>query len=365
MKSEYKILMCTVILVLTFLTTIGCGDKQKQIQRRLRVLEEEGALALKNGDFQTAKDKLKDAIKLNPEAHGPRNNLAVLYARYLNELDKAKLIWEELLIEQPHNSAYLNNLAGIYKTKLEYGQAIDLYEESKKHHPTYNMPFYNIGLIYIDQKKYPEAVKELKAGMPMAESDSNMIASMGTALILNGDLEEARKFLTEKYKNNPNPRIVALLLCQLHKRMGNYEEAGKIVDGILNFNPLFSVAIAENIELAIIREKGNDEIENLLLKLETSPETDLKPWYQEMVKARLIGIDGNTDAAVTELEAVQGKIPARWNYFEGIRQYELAKLYHKAGEEEKAALALEQAKTVNPLLYADITIPDDSTLITK
>ena len=46
-------------------------------------------MAIKNGDFKLAEKKLIQAIELVPGSESSRNNLAVLYAKYLNKPEQA------------------------------------------------------------------------------------------------------------------------------------------------------------------------------------------------------------------------------------------------------------------------------------
>ncbi len=330
---------------------IGCVNKEKAIQRKLKVLEEEIGLAMMNQDFKVAEEKLLKSIELDPKSHVNRNNLAILYASKMNEPEKARELWTELLKEMPKNAAYLNNLAGIYQSLKDYEKAVELFTEAKKHHDSYHMPYYNIALIYLEQQKYPEALEELKKCHKLAADDYNVIAQLCKALILNGQWEEAKTLLQEKYDKYPKASFVSLILSRLHQRLGDYDASMKILDSSIESSPKVSLFYAEKIEIAFLQALDKSTIESLLTNYELTGDTVLNPWYPEMVRARIEIVFGSVSDGIQKLEALEGKIPDEWKYYDGIRWHVLAEQYAKAGQSDRVAIANQKAIENTPELY--------------
>jgi tetratricopeptide (TPR) repeat protein len=196
------------VCILMTVVIVGCSERKTVLKRRIMSLDKEAAMALSRKDYQGAEKAYLDILKLDPKNQFVKNYLVLLYLRDMNKPQKAKALLEELLKEYPHNSAYLNNLAGIYQVEKKYDKAIELYQKAKKYNPEYQMPFYNIGKIYILQGKYSDAVKELQEGLKHGPKDSNMIATTGLALLLNNQIEQAHKLLLDAYKKTPKSVII-------------------------------------------------------------------------------------------------------------------------------------------------------------
>ncbi len=342
------------------LAALGCGDKDKAIQRKIKVLEGESATALKNMNFPVAEEKFNQIIKLDPTSHPARNNLAVLYARYMNKPDEAVKLWEALIKETPKNSAYLNNLAGIYLTQKKFDQAIELYNQAKEFHRNYHLPFYNIGRIYIEQKKYPEAVLELKKGIELAENDSNMIATLSQALILNGQLDEAMTLLTKKYEENPAPLIVSMMYSKLNRRTGNLKRAMEIMDENMKFNPQMFFLLSERVEIAFAMGNTQEEIRKLISQVETTPDAPKYAVFFDLANSRLELRDGDMNKGIEQLEGLKGKIPGELIYLEGIRQFSLSQGYLKLDQKDKAEAALAVARELDPIIYQNAVLETET-----
>jgi len=82
---------------------------------------------IKEGKFFEAKEKIDQAINLEPSSIVLRNNLAVIYFM-LGRFDQAKELLEQLQAIDPENSALCLNLGDLCYLKNDIRRAIELYQ---------------------------------------------------------------------------------------------------------------------------------------------------------------------------------------------------------------------------------------------
>lgn len=336
----------------------ACGPKESEQQTKLQALEKEAYMAMSTRDYATAEQKYLAALQLDPDNQSMKNNLAILYVQFLNQPGKAKVLWKEMLEKWPQNSAYMNNLAGIYLSEKNYDEAIKLYEQAKTANTKYHMPYYNIGSIYMEQQKYGEAVEEFKKGLQTAPRDSHLIVSLCSAMIFSGSPEDAYELLKRKYRELESIRSVASNLSRISMQLGKLDEAENVIQAYIENYPDDATFLAEQIELAFVQGKPAQEIEQLLEKIVPNLNAQMKEWYPVLIRAHLSILKDDTDAALEQLKALDGMIPNQWIYFEGIRQHLLGTIYTARGMTDDAAGAMQKARMLAPFRFAALKTPD-------
>jgi predicted Zn-dependent protease len=351
MTKGIKILVAVCCVALL----VGCGSKTPGVEERVQALEKEGYMAMGSRDYATAEQKYQEALELDPENQSLQNNLAILYVQFLDKPEKAEKIWLHMQEKWPRNSAYLNNLAGIYLSQKKYEASIAMYEKAKDPNPTYHMPYYNIGNIYLLQKKYGEAVKELRQGMHKAPRDSHLINSLAKAMVLNGQYNRSYQLLKRKYRELESIRSVALNLTRLTQKLDKLKESEQIINAYLENYPTEFSFLAEQIELAFLQEKSVKEIETLLTGMSPNLTDKQKEWYPTLYEARISVLKKDSDKALELLNGLEGKIPSNMMLFEGIRQYCLYEIYTSKGQTAEAESALKQAEDQAPFRFAGLS----------
>ena len=346
MKRFYQILSVLILVSVMF----GCSSKEKAIQRQIATLVQEGSMAMSKQDFETAEQKFLEVIKLDPGQESIKNNLAVLYARFTNEPEKAQVLWEELLEQTPHNSAYLNNLAGVYRSQKNYDRAIELYEEAKKHHKTYHMPYYNIGTLLYEQGDYYGSAAELNAGLEFAAKDTAMISNYSNALICAGRFEEATRFLEEKLKEIPDSVGINLVMARLQKRLGKYDEGIRLIERALQANSNDAQLMAERIEIALADNAVETDVQEMVNQFKQIEANNLVAFYPQLVEARLMIANDKYNEALEVLNSIH-EIPIMYKYFRGIRQHVLSMVHRELGDIEAADEAAKAAIKYTPELF--------------
>lgn len=335
-------------------TEIGCLDPNRTNRRKLAKIEKQLQLAYKDGEVKQIEKCLIDAITLNPNADNHKNSLAILYASKLNEHEKAKILWEELLKKDPQNSAYINNLAGIYQITGDFERAIKLYNDAKVGLDTYHMPYYNIGRILMSQRRYAEAVVELKEGISRTKRDTIMIFTLARAYILNDNILEAETVLRKEILSGEISLINNLLLQRILIRNGKFEEATEVLNNLITNNPdNLAFLKAEYIQLLVFKKADHSEILSELSLQEKLSNPQIEEWFPALIRAELMIQSGNYSDGQQSLLSLEAKIPRDFFQFEATRQHFLSLCHEHFGKINESYLAKQQAFDLAPELFAN------------
>lgn len=326
----------------------GCVSKEKAISRRIRILEEESNLALKNSNYPLAEQKMQEILRLKPDIEHVRNNLAVLFAEFLNKPDEAIALWQELLKEKPNNSAYLNNIAGMYWRKQDLDKALEYYQKATEHHSSYHMPYYNMAQIYLAKKDFQKAEKMSTKAYELAMKDPNMVALHIRVLLLNSKQDAAVSLIRKIEEESSLLQMQYVTLARILISQKNYSEALSLLTKAADSFPNDALIKTEVIELNIAQNDFSEQVENLVRQLDPEGKANLMPWYEGLYRARKLMAENKPKEALELLHSLAGKIPVQHAYFEGIRIGALAQLMNLEGNSEQVSQLADQAFLLCP-----------------
>lgn len=329
---------CNYILLISLFIFSGCVNKDKAVARRIWQLEKEASLALQTQNYSLAEKKFLAILDLKPDLEHVKNNLAILYAEYMNEPEKAIKIWEELLKEKPSNAAYHNNIAGVYWREGELDKAIETYQKSTEFHKSYHMPYYNMAQIYMQKEDWKMAEKMAETGYGFGSSDSHMNSVYIKTLLLNGKREESKAIIHQAADGTSLKRSLDLTLVRICIGDKNYSEATSLLDDILAKDPSNELYLAEKVDLLSAQDASFEEIEKIFLQMELKEQSPIVTWLKKLIQARKEYADSNLDNALALLvEMGEPKTPDL-SYFEGLRLQLMATVLrdqHKLTEAEE------------------------------
>lgn len=317
----------SLLFVMTMILSLqGCVNKEKAIDRKVKILEEEAALAIQTKNFNLAEEKLEAVLELRPGSEYVINNLAVICAQYSNKPEKAIKLWSEIIAKNKDNAAYFNNIAGLYWQTGDIDKAIEHYTRAAEIQPKYHMPFFNLAQIYLDEKDWVKAAENAGKSYRLTPKDSRVVLMYTKTEMLIGNRKEALDVLESMY--NENPQILMTTIAYIRTLIGEnkLEEALTAINKALGESPMNPLLLAELVELNLRKETPVKDIETIITQMQAS---DAKP-FVNMVKtlfdARVEINSGNTNQAVKLLKSLDKQIPGEFQYFEGIRLWELANI---------------------------------------
>ncbi|MDP8201046.1 MAG: tetratricopeptide repeat protein [Candidatus Tenebribacter burtonii] len=114
--------------------------------------------ALKNENYKIAVQSYKKALEIQPKMEGAQIGLGVTYSK-IGVYNKAISIFKNLLKDKPGNPyALYYNLAEIHEKTGKIEKAVNYYIKSAESAPSAFYPYGKIGQIYLNRKKWDDAI---------------------------------------------------------------------------------------------------------------------------------------------------------------------------------------------------------------
>ena len=173
-------------------------------------LVEQARGARAGGNLDGARRTLEQAVKLDPAEPTAQNSLGDVLAES-GQLDAAEAAYRRVLARQPDNPDALRGLVGVMAQNNKPDQALALVEK----------------LTPQQQEKIGE-LGRLRAAQAVGAAK---------AAAQRGDDAGARVALEDALLNDPNSPWIRLDLARLYMKMGAYNDARGVMDGLLISNP--------------------------------------------------------------------------------------------------------------------------------
>lgn len=195
------------------------------------------------GQMNEAHEYYQKALTLQPDDPGLLNNLG--NALYLdNKLDEAADIFQRVVTIKPDYADAHNNLGNIYKALNDNDLAIKHYELAVKLNPGLGKTLLNLGHMFAERIGHPDvALSYFKKALVIEPDNIEAFGGITNMLRFQGKLDDALDMikLTQK-KLKDKPAAIAAE-ADIYERRGDYDEAYKIVRGMLDNNTADSMAI--------------------------------------------------------------------------------------------------------------------------
>lgn len=227
-----KAIKYTVIAIIAALVVSGAYVGYKQWPR-----QQVSALA------QKEIDKALQAVNKDPKDADARVKLANLYVEQ-EMYDEAQSQLETALSANKNHIAALALMGTVSEENGQTSKAIDYYKKSialsdkaefKSLNPYMYESIYRLGSIYIEQKKYKEAVAILEKGVAINQIDSDMKYKLGEAYLLSGKPDEAVTQLEDALKFVPDFPEAYYMLGQAYAKKGNKDLAKQAYENALKY----------------------------------------------------------------------------------------------------------------------------------
>jgi len=153
-------------------------------------LNDAGADALKNGNFQLAADVFKRALDVDPKHKYAWNNLGRTYLA-MQRTDDAIAAFKKQIEINPYDEYVYNNLGRAYRLQRKYEDSVVQFRKQIELNPLDQYAHANLGGVYLDWKKYNEAAPELEKAVSITPEDPFAQVQLGDAYLNTGQDEKA------------------------------------------------------------------------------------------------------------------------------------------------------------------------------
>lgn len=188
-------------------------------------------------------DKALAAVNKDPKDADARVKLANLYVEQEMYSD-AKSQLETALSANKNHIAALALMGTIAEEDGQTAKAVDYYKkaialsdeaEFKSLNPYMYESIYRLGSIYIEQKKYKDAIAVLEKGVKINQIDSDLKYKLGVAYLLSGKADDAVLQFEEALKFVPDFPEAYYWLGRAYEKKGNKDLAKQAYENALKY----------------------------------------------------------------------------------------------------------------------------------
>lgn len=257
-------------------------------------LLEKGVNLYKNEEFEFAEKALVEALEKDPKNLDVLNFLGLTNI-HMEEFRKAQVYFDQALEINPNDEIVWNNKGDAYGLVEEAEKAIECFEKAISINPEYGNAYFNLGIVQSDIAAFDAAHKSLAKAIELNEGEEKVDAYYEQALIFieEDKFEDALKNLDAAEELMESAELTNLrATCYDH--LERYEEALKLFESIeakaeedelmadILFNKAFTLislnreqdavnALIKSVEL--FPEIKDDVLDNeLLMELESNAE---------------------------------------------------------------------------------------------
>jgi len=145
----------------------------------------------RNGDWRNDVIFYQRTLADSPEAVGFRVNLGAVYWNTGNA-QAAEQEWLETLRHGP-NAISLNNLGLVRARQKRWKESVDYYQQAIRLLPKYVDPHLNLGALYMEMGRYPEAELQLRAAVAVGPLNPHARNQLGLLYLRESRVAEARE----------------------------------------------------------------------------------------------------------------------------------------------------------------------------
>jgi tetratricopeptide (TPR) repeat protein len=195
-----------------------------------------GVIALLEGKSAAALTEFNEAARLKPASETPKVFQAVTY-RLSGKLDAALKVYAQLRKANPKlNVGYIGQ-AETYYAMGNRAAALQVLNEWKKSAPGDPEPSNVLGLTYVAEKRFPDAIKEFDASLAISPRYAPALTNKGDALILQGNRPAGIESLRRALEADDH-------FIPAYLRLGTvYAEAGQFNESLAVFEKAVSLKL--------------------------------------------------------------------------------------------------------------------------
>ncbi len=264
-------------------------------------------VSLAKRDWNGAEQALNSVIKANPRAVFPYALLARLHMAQGNP-QKALASLRDSLQRNPTNAATFLQMGTAYESLKEYDKAKEAYAEALKINPQMGPALNNMAYLLCEQFNQPDAALPYATkAREVAPNHEESIDTLGWIYYRRGEYARALPLLKESVAKMPAQAEAHYHLAMVYYSMGDETSARGVFSRVIQLDKTFATT------------KGADQ------------------------KLAVLDSDISDPKAAQVLEAALQKDEKDF-----IASLKIGQVYERAGENDKARVALERAAKLNP-----------------
>ncbi|WP_162555977.1 tetratricopeptide repeat protein [Reichenbachiella versicolor] len=210
------------------------GDRQKAYSFFEKVLELDsdnaaanyklGQILLENRELNKALPFANRSVELSPKNKFYYLQLANIQTT-IGQLEAAEKTYFSLVENVEGTENHLFELAAIQLYQKKYDDAIVTYNLAETKLGTMEEIYQQRQQIYLKQNKLDLAIDEGKRLVGLYPNEKSHVLNLGRIMISNDRLTEAKEFLEESVKVNPDEEELFILLAEVYRKNGDPEKA--------------------------------------------------------------------------------------------------------------------------------------------
>ena len=200
-----------------------------------------GVIAYRNGEYETAIERLQRAVSINGENHVFYSNLCAAL-QMQKRLAEAEAAARKALAINPNFLDAHNNLGNVLKGQGRLGAAEAAYRRALEINPDYVEALSNLGIVLLDQGRLDESEKVYRRALEISPDYINAYCNLGNVLKRLGKLEESVAICRRALEIQPDNAEVYNNLGTSLQRLGRMEDAIEAFQSSLKVRPNYQMA---------------------------------------------------------------------------------------------------------------------------
>lgn len=258
-----RICICKTLFILFLVFSLGCTHNTVTLKKQRTALtaRDLGEQFMLDGDYPRAIKELNRAAKLNPYDPVTHNYLGLSFraraknthnpTSKINFLSLAEKNYKIALDLDPDYSIARNNLGNVYIDQKKWDDAIDCYKEVTKdleYSPPY-FPLSNLGWAYYNKKEYDVAEKYYLDALNLQPKFLLAMLGLARTYLSMGKTSDAIGVLEKTAEVYPQTPEVYLDLANAYKAANNTQKALAAYRKVIKLSPKSVMAFQANKEI--------------------------------------------------------------------------------------------------------------------
>ena len=317
------------------------GEKQDPKRRReydKRMVE----ILIRAGKTEEAEKKVQEMLKVDPKDFDARAMQAnFLLAR--GEISNAVNEFQDVVAQKPNNFLARYNLGRAYGAMGEYQKAVEEYRESSHENPDFLRPRVALAETEIQTGDFSAALRDSQEIVKLAPNDAAASLVEAVAMLRLGQTEQARKILVALATRFPAFSDVHLEMGALNLNDKSYDLALREFQKAWQLNSSDARSLQGEVEVYMAQSQPEKALS--LLQQMVAAHPDRADILKQL--ATLKASTNQYDSALADF-ATLGKQFKETPRETAQTDAEMGQLFHKKGNDADAIRWLEKARTLQP-----------------